>query len=168
LPGQDRGLRGSAIVRKYFPNAQIGTDEVVTKERPWVDELVGWVDTYQKVTGEKLAYLHADVNWKPGTVQNLAPLSRALRERGVPFGVTYDAAAKGDQPWFHPNDESNSDIGWVQNARSHYTEVESGLGVHPDHAVLSTWVHYPTRMLPETEPGTFTNLAYQYIEQHRR
>ncbi|HZT02006.1 MAG TPA: hypothetical protein VFA39_07080 [Steroidobacteraceae bacterium] len=159
--------QGIAVVRKYFPNAKIGTDEVVTKDRAWVDELVAWVDTYQQITGEKLAYLHADVSWKPEGVQNLVPLSRALKGRGIPFGITYDAAAKGDQPWFDPNSVSNSDIGWVQNAVSHYTEVESDLGIHPDHAVLSTWVHYPTRMLPETEPGTFTNLVYQYVQWHK-
>src|ERR1043166_8854027 len=65
-----------AIVRKYFPNAQIGTDEVVTKERAWVDELAGWADSYQQATGERLAYLHADLGWNPEAVQNLVPLSR--------------------------------------------------------------------------------------------
>jgi hypothetical protein len=158
-------LEGIAIVRKYFPNAQIGTDEVVTKDRAWVDELIGWVDTYQRVTREKLAYLHVDINWKPETLENLVPLYRALKARGIPFGVTYDAAARGDQPWFDPTSVPNSDRGWVQNAVSHYSEIESGLGIHPDHAVLSTWVHYPSRMLPETEPGTFTNLVYRYIQQ---
>jgi hypothetical protein len=161
-------MQGIAVVRQYFPAAQIGTDEVVTTDRAWVDDLVQWVDIYQQVTGEKLAYLHADVSWKPQAVQNLAPLSKALKARGIAFGVTYDAAARGEQPWFDPNSVSNSDRGWVLNAVSHYTEVEAGLGIRPDHAVLSTWVHYPTRMLPETEPGTFTNLVYRYIQQHQK
>jgi hypothetical protein len=156
-----------AIVRKYFPNAQIGSDEVVNKERPSVDELVHWVDVYRQVTGEKLAYIHADLNWKPETVQNLVPLASALRQRHVPLGIDYDAAAKGEEGWFDANSVPNSDVGWVRNAIGHYTKIESGLGIHPDHAVLTTWVRYPTRMLPETQPGTFTNLVLQYIRRQK-
>jgi len=159
-------MQGIAIVRQYFPNAQIGSDEVVTKDRAWVDELINWVDTYQRITGEKLAYLHADVSWKPGTIQNLVPLAAALKRRQIALGIDYDAAAKGDQPWFDAKSVENSNVGWVHNAIDHYTGIESGLGLHPDHAVLTTWVHYPTRMLPETQAGTFTNLVYQYIRQH--
>jgi hypothetical protein len=159
-------MQGIAIVRRYFPDAQIGSDEVVTKDPQWVDELIGWVDTYQRVTGEKLAYLHADVSWKPQTIRNLVPLAAALRRRHIALGIDYDAAPRGEQPWFDANSVENSNVGWVHNALEHYTEIESGIGLHPDHAVLTTWVHYPTRMLPETEPGTFTNLLYQYIRQH--
>lgn len=159
-------IQGIAIVRKYFPNAQIGTDEVVTKDRAWVDELVNWTDVYQQVTGEKLAYLHADLSWAPETVQNLVPLAKAFSQRHLALGIDYDAAARGDQPWFDANSIPNSDVGWVQNAVDHFTEVESGLGIHPDHAVLTTWVHYPSSMLPETQPGTFTNLVYRYVRQN--
>ncbi len=161
-------VQGIAVARKYFPYAQIGTDEVVTKDRAWVDELAAWADTYQRATGEKLAYIHADVSWKEETVQNLVPPSRALKARSIPFGVSYNAAARGDEPWFDGSSVSNSDVGWVQNAVKHFTEVESGLGIHPDHAVLTTWVHYPSRMLPEAEPGTLTNLVYQYIQQQKK
>jgi hypothetical protein len=160
-------IRGIAIVRKYYPDAQIGTDEVVTKERPWVDELAAWADTFQRVTGERLAYMHADVGWTRESMQNLVPLSKALKARGIPLGISYNAAARDVEPWFDANNVHNSNVGWVQNAVSHFTAVESGLGIHPDHTVLTTWVHYPTRMLPETEPGTFTNLIYQYIQRHK-
>jgi hypothetical protein len=153
-------------VRKYFPNVRIGSDEVVSEDRSWVDELTTWADTYQRITGEKLAYVHADVSWKRAAVRNLVPLSKALKARGIPFGVSYDAAARGVEPWFDADSVAGSDAGWVQNALMHVTEVESGLGLHPDHAVLTTWVHYPTRMLPEAQPGTFTNLVYRYIQRH--
>ena len=156
-----------ALVRTYFPTAQIGTDEVVTKDRRWVDELADWADAYRLGTGEKLAYLHADLGWKPESVQNLVPLRRALKSRGIPFGVIYDAAAKGAEPWFDGTSESHSNVGWVQNALSHSMQVESLLGTSPDHAVFETWVHYPTRVLPENEPGTLTNLVLQYVRRHK-
>ena len=157
-----------AIVRNYFPDVQIGTDEVVTNDRSWVDELAAWADAYQQGTGEKLAYLHADLGWKQDSVQNLVPLRKALNSRGIPLGVTYDAAAKGDEPWFDANSELASNIGWVRNAVSHYTKVETLLGGPPDQAVFGTWVHYPTRVLPENEPETLTNAVLQYIQQHKK
>ena len=156
------------LVRSYFPNAQIGDTEVVNKSRAWVDELAAWADTYQRITGEKLAFMQADVGWKKEAVQNLLPLDKAFKARGIPFGVIYDAAARGDEPWFDANSVSNSDTGWVQNAVKHYREVESDLGVHPDQAIFVTWVHYPTRVLPENQPGTLTNLVLQYIHQAKK
>jgi hypothetical protein len=96
------------------------------------------------------------------------PLSKALKARGIPLGIIYDAAAKGQEGWFDPKNVQNSDIGWVQNAVKHYTEVESGLGIHPDHAVFATWVRYPTRVLPESQPGTFTNLVFRYLQYTKK
>jgi hypothetical protein len=144
-----------AIVRKYFPNAQFGADEVVDASRLWVDELAAWTDTFKAVTGEPLAYLHADLNWTEGAVHNLVPLAAALKQRHVRLGVIYDADRSG-----------KSDESWTRNAVSNFARVESGVGVHPDHAVIETWVRYPTRMLPENEPGTFTNVVLQYIQKH--
>lgn len=151
------------LVRTYFPNAQIGDSEVVDDSRPWVDDLAAWADAYQQATGEKLAFIDADLNWKKESIKNLVPLSKALKVRGIPLGIIYDAAAKGEEGWFDPNSVENSDTGWVQNAIKHYTQVESDLGVHPDHAVFATWVRYPTRDLPEAKSGTFTNLVFQYL-----
>jgi hypothetical protein len=145
-----------AIVRTYFPNAQFGADEVVDASAPWVRELAEWTDTFKAVTGEPLAFIHADLNWTDGAVRNLVPLAAALKQRHVPLGVIYDADLSG-----------KSDESWTRNAVSNFARVESGAGVHPDHAVIETWVRYPTRMLPETEPGTLTNVVLQYIQQKR-
>jgi hypothetical protein len=151
-------VQGMAVVRKYFPDAQIGTDEVVTKDRAWVDELAAWADAYRQATGENLAYLHADLTWKPGSVQNLAPLARALKQRHVPLGVIYDADAANSF-------KTSSDEDWSRNTIGHFAQVESEVGVHPDHAVIETWVKFPTRMLPESEPTTLTNVVLQYIQR---
>jgi hypothetical protein len=147
-----------AIVRKYFPNAKIGSDEVVDASGPWVQELVQWTDTFKAVTGEPLAYIHTDLNWKEGSVRNLLPLAAALKQRHVALGIIYDADSANN----------NSDENWSRNTISHFAEVESGLGVHPDHAVIETWVKTPTRMLPENQPGTFTNVVLQYIQRNQK
>jgi hypothetical protein len=156
------------VVRQYSPNAQIGEAEVVDESRPWIDELASWADAYRQATGRSLAFIDADLDWKKASIDNLVPLSRALKARGIPLGIIYDAAANGQEGWFDPKNVQKSDVGWVQNAVKHYTEVESGLGIHPDHAVFATWVRYPTRMLPESQPGTFTNLVFRYLQYTKR
>jgi hypothetical protein len=147
--------QGIAIVRKYFPNAQFGADEVVNADKSYVQELAQWTDTYKSVVGEPLAYIHADLDWSEGAVHNLVPLAAALKQRHIPLGIIYDA-----------DRFSKSDEAWAHNTVAHFTKVESELGVHPDHAVIETWVHYPTRMLPESQPGAFTNVVLQYIQRH--
>ncbi|MBV8919850.1 hypothetical protein [Bradyrhizobium sp.] len=151
-------IQSRAIVRKYFPGAKIGSDDVIDASGPWIQELAGWADTYKAVTGEPLAYIHADLDWSEGAVRNLVPLAAVLKQRGVPLGVIYDA----------DRFNNNSDENWSHNTANHFAEVESGLGVHPDHAVIETWVRYPTRMLPESQPGTFTNVVLQYIQRYQK
>jgi hypothetical protein len=72
------------------------------------------------------------------------------------LGIIYDA----------DRFSNNSDENWSRNIVAHFAKVESELGVHPDHAVIETWVRVPTRMLPENMPGTFTNVVLQYIQRH--
>ncbi|HEY0422520.1 MAG TPA: hypothetical protein VGC82_04270, partial [Rhodopila sp.] len=43
-----------------------------------------------------------------------------------------------------------------------FAEVESDPALIPDHAILQTWMPYPTHMLPETQPGTMTWLVNRY------
>jgi hypothetical protein len=52
---------------------------------------------------------------------------------------------------------------WIDSTRQHIAEIESTLGVHPYAAIFRSWARYPSRLLPETRPGTLTNLAFQYL-----
>jgi len=140
------------LVRTYFPKAQIGTADLVDESRPWIDELVEWTDVFQQVTGEPLAFFHAEVAWSHAAVRNLAPLERAMKARHIPFGIIYNA-----------DDAAHSDEAWIDNTREHIAEIESSLGIHPDAAIFRSWAPYPSRLLPETQPGTLTNLAAQYL-----
>lgn len=143
----------TVAARRIFPGLQVGTVDVVDASRPWVDELLAWADTYKRVTGEPLAFFHADVAWSDPAMRNLKPLEAGLRARHIPFGVIYNADA-----------EVNSDATFIDSARRHMGEVGSVFGVHPDTAILQTWVKYPTHMLPETQSGSETNLALQTLQ----
>ena len=140
------------LARTYFPNAQIGTADVVDESRPWIDELVEWTDVYQQVIGEPLAFFHADVAWSHAAIRNQAPLAAALKARHIPFGIIYNA-----------DDAAHSDETYLDITRQHIAEIESTLGIHPYAAIFRTWSPYPSRVLPETQSGTFTNLAFQYL-----
>ena len=104
-----------AIVRKYFPNAQFGADEVVDADTNWVQELARWTDTFKAITGEPLAYIPADLDWSEGAVCNLAPLAAALKQRHVALGVIYDA----------DRFNNNSDENWSRNTVAHFAKVEN-------------------------------------------
>ena len=140
------------LARGYFPNVQVGTSDVVDESAPWIDELVEWTDVYQRITGEPLAFFHANVAWSDLAMRNLAPLASALKARHIPFGIIYNA-----------DDAAHSDEAWADNTRQHIARIESTLGIRPYAAIFRSWTPYPSRLLPETQPGTLTNLALQYL-----
>jgi hypothetical protein len=155
-PATEIARRVAATVagaRSIFPNVQIGDEEVVNGSRPAADELAEWADAYRAAVGEPLAFIHADVDWSGLAMRNLKPLAAALKARQVALGIIYNA-----------NAEARSDDAFAQSATEHFTEIEQVLGVHPDHAVFQSWVHTPTRMMPENQPGTLTNLALRYLQ----
>ncbi len=143
---------GIAVARRVFPNVLVGDTEVVDTSRPWIDSLAGWADTFRQATGQKLAFFHSDVNWSGIATRNLVPLAAAMRQRGIPFGVIYDADAGAD-----------SDLAWTTSALSHIATIEGPLGLHPDQPVVQTWVNYPSHALPEDAPGTLTNVALDWL-----
>jgi hypothetical protein len=141
-----------ASMRRIFPNLKVGDIEVVEADRARVAELVRWTDDYRAATGERLDFLHADVAWSDLAMRNLASLAAGLRQRQVLFGIIYDGDADVD-----------GDVAWMRSALDQVAEIETVLGVHPAAAIFQTWTRYPTRVLPETTPGTLTNLALDYL-----
>lgn len=144
------------VIRRLHPNVKIGDDEplIVRDGVDWVAMLNDWFKAYRSASGEPLAFLHADVNWRSGRWQaELGKLASMTRASNVPFGVIYN----GD-----PSAKSDSD--WTTQAEERFHLVESRLGIQPDHAVIQTWMSRPSRMLPEDEPGTMTYLLRRYIE----
>jgi beta-lactamase regulating signal transducer with metallopeptidase domain len=140
------------LIHTYFPNAEVGTSELVDESTPWIDEIVEWTEAYRQATGEPLAFFHADVAWSRPAMHNLVPLENALAVHHIPFGIIYNA-----------DDAAHSDAAWAENTRQHIAEIESALGLHPDVAIFRRWGGYPSSMLPQTQPLTLTNLAAQYL-----
>jgi hypothetical protein len=140
------------LIRSYFPKVEIGASDTVDESSAWVGELASWTDVYRRVTGEPLAFFHAEMEWSRPAVQNLAALAGEMKARGIPFGITYD----GD-------DDASSNEAWFDSARQHIAEIESVIGLRPDTAIFKTSFNHLAPLVPETQPGTLTNLASQYL-----
>ncbi|WP_039595645.1 hypothetical protein [Ralstonia sp. A12] len=146
-----------AIAKTIFPGIKIGDVEVVYDSAAFLDATKEWIDAYAKATGTPLAFFHADESWSPQATQQLVPLAAFLKQRQIHFGVIYNAGPQG-----------TSDALWAQAATRHADQVESELALQPDDALFQTWEPFPTRLLPETESGTLTNIALRYLRAPSR
>jgi hypothetical protein len=137
-----------AAVKAVFPRIRTGDIESVG---PSPDAAVMWIEAFRTATGEPLAFFHADVLWQAPWQTPLEKLAVAIHERKIPLGVIYNG-----------NNDDISDEAWVAHAEAHYRAVEADSGIAPDQAVFQSWVSYPSRLLPDTDPGAFTYLLSRY------
>jgi hypothetical protein len=147
-------------LRTVFPDLVVGDIEVVpagaavvpggAADTGWLDGYQRWVDAWQRVAGEPLAFFDFDVpidgDWRGG----VEAMQRALKIRGVPFGLIY----VGD---------GNSDAEWVASAAQFASDYENKGGTVPDQRIFQSWIRYPTHALPETDPNTFTYAINRYF-----
>ena len=147
-------------LRTEFPDLVVGDIEVIpadatvvsggTPDTSWLDGYQRWVDAWQRVTGEPLAFFDFDVaidgDWR-GSVE---AMRRALKIRSVPFGLIYVG-------------EGNSDAEWVASAAQFASDYENKGGTVPDRRIFQSWIRYPTHALPETDPSTFTYAINRYF-----
>jgi Putative Ig domain len=140
-------------LRTVFPDLVVGDIEVVpsiTGDTGWLDGYQRWVDAWQRVTGEPLAFFDFDVpidgDWRGG----VEAMRRALKIRGVPFGLIYVG-------------EGNSDAEWVASAEQFASDYENKGGTVPDQRIFQSWIRYPRHVLPETDPNTFTYAINRYF-----
>ena len=143
-----------ATVHKFFPNAKVGDIEPFPsagQPANWNKQILEWANAYKAAVGTPLAFFHADVAWH-GTSWSgqLKELHALLRAQDVPFGMIYDG------------DYNNSAIQWTTVAEHMFSSVETDPNAAPDHAILQSWDPQPLYALPETLPGTMTNLVDRY------
>lgn len=117
-------------------------------------EIERWLEAYEVVNGEPLSFLHLDVDWgRPDWPQVAHQLERFSQTLGVEFGIFY----LGN--WSDYSDES-----WFSNAGELVKEYELTIGGRPDHVIFASWHDHPDRVLPETQPYSFTGFIDAYVE----
>jgi hypothetical protein len=142
--------RTIASVRQVFPDVIVGSIETADLDPAAVAD---WLSAYQQVTGEPLGFFHLDVNFNiPDWAKKARAIQDVVQARGVPFGIYY----VGD-----PADPTDS--AWYDHARERMEAFEILQGGQPDDAILQSWNPRPQRLLPEDQPGTYTNFVLSYL-----
>ena len=147
---------GVAQIRAVFPQVQIGDTEPIGSGVPgWAQEIGQWMQAYRAATGTPLAFMHADIQWRENWQAVLPQVKRVVHAQGVPFGVIMDG--NGD-----------SDEEWTDTALQRYRMLQSNPATDPDQIVVQSWEEHPSQMMPETRPGTSSNLALTILQSEQR
>ncbi|MEJ0020790.1 MAG: hypothetical protein WDN25_30410 [Acetobacteraceae bacterium] len=137
------------VLKAAFPNIKFGSIEPITPvTADRLDALFEFFKEFKRASGEPISFLHADISWAGPWHQQLAQWKTRLHASGMRLGVI----ANGD-----PQDTSNA--AWTGHAIERYRAVVNDPAVRPDDVIFQSWMSFPTKLVPDTEPGTLTNLA---------
>jgi hypothetical protein len=141
------------LMRARFPSVIVGDTEP-TPFPVQTETYTAWLETFRKVNGYDLGFLHLDIDWArtdwPVMVGEIVAFGRSF---GVPVGMIYIGNG------FDPTDEVNVSVMGGRAVR-----LEDEFGVDPAHVLFQSWVDHPDRVLPESDPYTFTWLVRAYFE----
>jgi hypothetical protein len=136
------------VIKTAFPDVKFGDVEPVSGVSIGkMDDNLQFAKEFFRQTGVRLSFMHADIVWYEPRPQ-LVEWRRRLHEAGIVYGAIIDGSAI-----------DKSDLEWTRHAIERYRFVTNDLAIKPDDYVFQTWMRYPTRYLPETQPGTFTSVV---------
>ena len=141
-----------AAVREEFPWVLVG--DIEPTPTPVSAEGLGlWMDAYREAVGEPMAFLHLDLDWSKADWSGFALEVEGIgAERGVPVGIIYTGGGA-------PSDEQ-----WVHIAGQRALDHEDRDVGRPDHVLFQSWNDHPDRVLPESDPLTFTAFVNRYFD----
>jgi hypothetical protein len=136
------------LLRQYFPDIQVGDIEPVNARlggQRSIDDIIEFVGLLnEKVPGSPV-FLHADISWGTDWQPLLEDLATRLHAKGIHVGVIFDGDA-----------DAEGDEAWVRQALERCKNVAGDPKIDPDDFIIQSWEVLPTKMLPETDPGTLT------------
>jgi hypothetical protein len=144
--------RFSREIRAIYPSIVVGDIE------PWPSvssaNLERWQAAYEAASGSALPFLHLDVDMSaspPDWAVRVREIQRSVQAHGTRFGLIYNGGSL-----------EASDADWLRHAREHFLDYELDGAGPPDDAILQSWTDRPDRLLPESNPATFTHLITDY------
>jgi hypothetical protein len=147
-------------LRAVFPAVQVGDIEPfqgAAARTLQPADVMAFAEAYRRATGTPLVFFHADLDWAHHADTELTALKSSLSGSAIRFGVIFDGDA--DDP---------TDIAWTRHAEARFEDIEQVAAEKPDDAILQTWMIRPSHMLPESAPGTMTNLVLLYAREASR
>jgi hypothetical protein len=141
------------VMRGIFPDLVVGdTEPLAGASTP--STYTGWLETFRRVNGYDLAFLHMDIDWGrptwPAEVKTVEGFGRTF---AVPVGIIYTG-----------NFQDSSDEAWLSIAGERVLRYEDQTGGRPEHVLFQSWHDKPDHALPESEPYTFTGFIRSYFE----
>ncbi len=144
-----------------FPGIVIGDIEPtvpLTREPGWQEAFKAYKQGLEAASGAKISILQLDIAWNNGGWKQAVTEETALaRSLGMQIGYIYD----GDG-------EDRSDAAWLGHARRNIAEMEGGLGLVPDQAIIASWNLHPTHSVGPALGGTLASLLAYYAEPATR
>lgn len=141
-----------SALRRIEPAVVIGEDEPLWTGMS-ADDYAAWLDAYRSAAGEPLAFIHLDADWvnRPDWPEALADIADVAHARDVAFGPIYNGG------------DATSDAAWTGLTMQRAARYEESAGHQVDHVVLQSWMDHPDRVLPESDPTTFTGMILRYF-----
>ncbi|MEX0787605.1 MAG: discoidin domain-containing protein [Anaerolineales bacterium] len=141
-----------AAMRALRPEIIIGDTEPLSGPAD-AQAYLDWLETFRRVNGYNLAFLHMDIDWgRPTWVSEMRTLEDAGRAAGVPVGIIYMG-----------NSQDADDEAWISIAGERVQRYELEAGGQPEHVLFQSWNDKPDRSLPESDPYTFTGFIRTYF-----
>jgi hypothetical protein len=139
-------------LRDYLPDVIVGDTEPLSGAAD-APAYASWLETFRKVNGYSLAFLHMDVDWsRPNWPLEIKSIVDEGSTAGVPVGMIYFG-----------NDFDSTDEAWISAAGARVKKLELDAGVQPDHILFQSWEDKPDYVLPESQPYTWTNFIDAYF-----
>lgn len=139
--------------RAVFPDVMVGDIEPVTGPAD-ANAYIQWLELFRQVNGYDLAFLHLDMDWADtGWPQKAKAIEDYGRLHNIPVGMIYIG-----------NAQDATDQAWISIAGERIKRYELETGGNPDHVIFQSWNEKPDRVLPESDPFTFTGLIRTYFE----
>jgi hypothetical protein len=142
------------IIKTAFPDAKFGDGEPVNDLTVGkMNDNMNFAKEFFRQTSVRLSFMNADIIWFNKTWRpQLVEWRRRLHEAGMLFGVIVNGSGV-----------DKSDLEWTRHAIERYGLVTNDPAIKPDNVIIGSWMRYPTRFLPETQPGTLTSVVVQTV-----
>jgi hypothetical protein len=142
------------VIKTAFPDVKFGDAESVSGVSIGkMDDYLQFAKEFFRQTGVRLSFMTADIVWYEPTFRSqLVEWRRRLHEAGIVYGMYVNGSAV-----------DKSDLAWTRHAIERYGLVMNDQAIKPDYIIIGSWMRYPTRYLPETQPGTLTSVVVQTV-----
>jgi hypothetical protein len=147
------------VIKTAFPGVKFGDGEPVSGATIGkIDDNMQFAKEFFRQTGVRLSFMVADILWfEPTFHSQLIEWRRRVHEAGMEYGAYVNGSAV-----------DKNDLEWTNHAIERYGLVTNDPAIKPDSILIGSWMRYPTRYLPETQPGTLTSVVVQTVGKHAK